>query len=231
MNKQSNTLLFDTEENIQQVVEYLKEKNITDLSYSFNEEKDLFGLEVSNDQYEQAKELLLDFLHNELEEEDDNEIYSSNKTFVKSKDKYEDAYSSALILIFVGSLVLIIAILEITGVLDFRLADQVKWLFYTVMFGMFIAFSTIGIFSLKSAKSIKKEIYEEEEFTTTAKTWFSNTYSTDDVDANIADDITDELKYYQRFEFMKQQITREYGDLDESYLDLLIEEIYQDLYE
>ena len=45
------------------------------------------------------------------------------------------------------------------------------------------------------------------------------------------ENLEEEVKYFQRCEAMKQIIKQSYGELDEGYLDRLLEELYQYLYE
>ena len=41
----------------------------------------------------------------------------------------------------------------------------------------------------------------------------------------------EELKYFQRIDCMKQMIVRQFMNLDEAYLDRLIEEVYPEIFE
>ena len=41
----------------------------------------------------------------------------------------------------------------------------------------------------------------------------------------------EELKYFQRFDYMKGAIQKQFVNLDEGYLDRLIEEVYPDIFE
>ena len=44
-------------------------------------------------------------------------------------------------------------------------------------------------------------------------------------------DQQEELKYFHRIDYMKQLISRQFMNLDEAYLDRLIEEVYPEIFE
>lgn len=82
---------------------------------------------------------------------------SSAKTYQKLSDKYEDVKSSAYTLILVGGVGLFVMILQWINVIKFPISSQTKWLFNSVLGGMFIIFLAAGIVSFMHAKKVKIE--------------------------------------------------------------------------
>lgn len=87
-----------------------------------------------------------------------------------------------------------------------------------------------GIVSLKSAGKIKSEIKSEEDFTSSVISYITDTYTKDSIDEHFSS--TDEANlYFEREAFIKKAISEKFGELDEAYLDKLIEDIYQQIFE
>lgn len=99
-------------------------------------------------------------------------------------------------------------------------------LFYIVMGTLLNVFLIGGIVSLKSAGKIKSEIKSEEDFTSSVISYITDTYTKDSIDEHFSS--TDEANlYFEREAFIKKAISDKFGELDEAYLDKLIEDIYQ----
>lgn len=230
-------VLYDEEETIKNAFEYLIQADIDSAECTLADDG-TYSLLVSDNQYDEAKELLSEYFHSELEAEPEIEeelveelLSSGSKSFVKSADKYADMKSSAYTLILVGILGFIIVTLDFTGILNLNLGGNIKWLYYPVMYLLFFAFLLIGFLSMRSARSIKSEIADEENFTSEVLNWMIQKYSSDDIDSQLDKTTTEELKYYSRAEFIKKSIVDQFGELDEAYLDQITEDIYHSIYE
>lgn len=156
---------------------------------------------------------------------------SSSGTYTKLSDKYEDVKSSAYTLVVVGTIGGIGILLEALGFFTIPISPQTKWLFYTVMGGIFVAFIISGVISFMHAKQLKIDAEKEDELIEKILSWFKENYTKETVDAVVDTDLQEELLYFNRAEYIKNVLMHEFEDADEALIDSLIENIYSDLYE
>ena len=247
--------IIENEETADRILSFLEYSNIKDVQKETSSENTI-QLLIPKNLYEKASKLIEIALNMESDEsisekeenidtilaEDNNILYpyqtydspnrftdTKQKPYVKAKDKYEDLKSSIFSFLFVGILVLIIFILDITGIVKLPINRNTIYL----MYGCFIAIATfffvIAFTSARQAKRIKPLIREEEEFTSDVMNWFTEKYTADDIDNDIHKshpDATEDVKVLYCFDYIKQYITNEYDIPDKSYLDYLCEEIY-----
>ena len=158
-------------------------------------------------------------------------LSSSKKSYTKLSDKYEDVKSSAYTLLIVGVVGGIAILLEAFGIFTFPISPQTKWLFYTVMGGIFIAFIISGIFSMMHAQQLKIDAGKEDETIDEIINWFRENHTKESIDSEIDTDTQEELLYFNRAEYIKNVIMHQFETADEALIDSLIENIYTELYE
>ena len=167
--------------------------------------------------------------------EDFLEPVSSTKAFVKSSEKYEDMHSSGITLIFVGFMGIAFLICQKLGLIPFGFDDIMQWVFIIAMGALFLAFIIIGILSLRNAKKIKDNIAEEEAFDKQILNFMKEQYTGESIDHIIfsedEQEQSEELMYFKRVEWLKNTLTKEFGEMDDSYLEHIVECIYQKLYD
>lgn len=158
-------------------------------------------------------------------------ISPKQSDYTRLSDKYEDVKSSAYTLLLVGIIGAITILLEGMGIFTFPISPQTKWLFYTVMGGIFIAFIISGVFSLMHAQQLKIDADEENKTIKEILSWFSENHTKESIDAEIDTDIQEELLYFNRAEFIKNTIMHRFENVDEPLVDSLIESIYSEFFE
>nr|MCR5837131.1 hypothetical protein [Lachnospiraceae bacterium] len=139
-------------------------------------------------------------------------------SYVRLSDKYEDVKSSAVTLIFVGLCGIIFIVLQLTKVINIPLSEQSKWLFYTVMGGIFVAFVVYGIISYMHSIQIKIDAEDEDKLIDDIHEWFYENYTKDVIDSNLNIDTTDtseELLYFDRAEYIKNAIMHQFENANE----------------
>lgn len=147
--------------------------------------------------------------------------------YVKKEEQYKELKSSASTFVMVALLGYAIIILNVVDIIHIFAGT----LPYIVMNALLLAFLYIGFSSYVKAKKIQKEIAGENNVTEAINNWLS-----ENVTAEQLEELTDpadaaEIRFFQKLEKMKEMITAEFGDLDDSYLDLLVEEYYNDHFE
>lgn len=158
-------------------------------------------------------------------------VFTPVSTYTKLSDKYEDVKSSAYTLLLVGCVGFIAILLEGFGVFNIPFSPSTKWLFYTVMGGIFIAFIISGTISFIHTKQLKIDAENEDKLIDDILSWFRDNYTKESIDSSIDTDIQDELLYFNRAEYIKNEIMHQFESADEALVDSLIETIYQENFE
>ncbi len=154
------------------------------------------------------------------------------RSFVKAEDKAENFKSSAYALTIVGILGLVVMVLIMLGIIPLNFASNVKIIAYIVLDLMFVIFIVMGIHSMLSAKKYAGEANMENSKTAEILEWFAATYKADAIDRMTEGmEGEEELKYFKRTEVMKRLILEQYPGLEEAYLEHLIDELYQGIFE
>lgn len=250
--KESVRVLYTGEQYIsQKMADFLQYSKITSAVLG-DENEDGIPVLVSEEQFSEAIKCAKIFLEEEtkttaeitfidspeepeiLPEHSEN-MASASTPYVKKSEQYQDLSSSAITFFAVGLVGLAILILDITGILHLNFGAG-KFLFYFVMGILFIGFLIIGFFTWRNARKIKTQIGEEITTTNEIITWFTNHYTGDSIDIEIFRGDTDknlpeEIKYFKRTAYIKQELETKIAQLDEAYQDELTEQLYQKFYE
>lgn len=156
----------------------------------------------------------------------------STSVYQKNEDKAEEFKSSAYVLIFVGVIGVIALILVHFGIIPIQFGNEL--MIDIVMGGLFVAFFIFGILSFRSAKRYEVEAIEENSLTDEINKWCNENLTKESIDVVLQEEMEEtsvELLYYHRTEQMKAMITDKFINLEESFLDTVIENFYQKIYE
>ncbi len=155
-----------------------------------------------------------------------------HSVYVNNEEKAEENRTSAYTLLLVGGVGLILVILVFMDVIDLHMAMTNKYMFTGVMGVLFLLFIVMGIVSMKNSKILKKKAAKENNLTSEIKKWCLENMKKEQVDEQLEiRSQPDELKYFQRFDYMNKAIRNQFMNLDEGYLDRLIEEVYAEIFE
>jgi hypothetical protein len=147
--------------------------------------------------------------------------------YVKKEEQYKDLKSSASTFIMVSLLGLAIVVLNLVGIIHIFNGSMP----YIVMTLLLLAFLYIGITSYTKSKKVQKEIEGENNVTEAINNWLSQNVTAEQLDDLTDPNETAEIRFFHKLEKMKEMITAVFGELDDSYLDLLVEEYYNDNFE
>lgn len=150
------------------------------------------------------------------------------KVYVSKETKKADMRSTAYAFLSVGILGLLLLVLLWAGILTVQLADYMKVMLTVVMGAMFLVFLVVGIQSLRQYQSLKTQSEKEQDLENEIKKWFSDHYDASEWDNFVSDGAN---LYYERYEKMESMIRSAYPNLEETFLDHLIEELYADFFE
>lgn len=165
-------------------------------------------------------------------DEEDEPPRKSHSVYVNNEERAEENRTSAYTLLTVGGVGLVLIILVFFGVIDLHMSLTNKYMITGVMGVLFILFIVMGIVSMKNSKILKRKASKENNLTMEIKKWCKENIRTDQVDVQLEiADQPEELKYFQRFDYMKKTIQNQFVNLDEGYLERLIEEVYSEIFE
>lgn len=151
-----------------------------------------------------------------------------------SAEQAEENRSSAYMLLIIGILGLAAVLLILTGVIPlYRSASITKYLVCGVMGAMFVLFIIFGFVSMKSFRVLSVKAKSENSLVEEITGWCEMNLRAEEIDAalSMSHDLSDEQKYFLRTDKMKQLIQDKFINLDEAFLDHLIDDYYQELFE
>ena len=153
------------------------------------------------------------------------------KVYVSKESKKEETKSTAYSFLLVSVFGFIALILFATGVLPVHVADYMKIMLCIVMGVMLLIFFVIGIVSLRQLKTLGTQAEKENDLSSEIISWFTSTYSAKDIDESMDEEVFDQDLYFKRYEIMTRFLSKQYRDLEETFQDHLVEELYGKLFE
>jgi hypothetical protein len=154
--------------------------------------------------------------------------------YVKKSQQYDDFQSSASAFYLVGGIVLAGSVLGWANILPLPMTGFSRYLSLGVMtvIGIFCIVSAIS--STRSARQVKGQIAEEEDTTKQLLNWFKESYTGEQLDAQIraeSGDLSPEELSLKRFSLIQDILITNHDITDQGYIDMLSEDIYGSLYE
>ena len=151
------------------------------------------------------------------------------KPYMNSAQKAEDNRSSAWVLLIVGICGLAVVILGSLGILPLRIGNP--YLFYGVMSALFLLMIVMGFVSMKSAKLFARTAESENSLKKTLLDWSKGNMKASEIDATIedAEELGAEVLYMRRYEVIKELLNHQFMNLDQEFVDELIDEEVYDL--
>lgn len=184
---------------------------------------------TEEEHYEMPEETLEEAVSGEENEKKKPEKHT---IYVNNEEKAEENRTSAFTLLIIGGLGFVFVLLFFFDVIHIPMAVFSKYLIGGVMGVMFVLFLIMGFISLRNFEILKKRAVKENSLTDEIKKWCFQNLNGEQIDAELdLADTEEELKYFQRFEYVKSAVQKQFVNLDEAYLERLVEEMYPDLFE
>ena len=201
---------------------------------------------------EEEKEAIIHFLENEKlaelvsgEEAELGEISSEKEQqtdtpkrgyrgeYLDSQAKAEDNKSSGVTLLVVGFLGMIFLALSVFDIIPFKLYGSTGYMTYGVIGALFVLFIVMGFVSMRSSKVFAKEAESENTLKDAIETWCLENFNTYEIDVELfgGEEISEEEKYFRRIAYMKYHICKQFVNLNEDFLDHILDEIYTVIFE
>ena len=163
-------------------------------------------------------------------EDSDYERTVSSAPYVKMSEKRSDLFSTLIVFLVFEVAGLVFLALEFSGCIN---------LMNLIMLILALAIFCIGIpvvlvTTYKSYKSVKVLVEEEEKLTATLYEWMESVFTPEAVNKMFssirvnAPGIPEEQLYLMLNQVMKKRISDQFGDMDESYLDYIVDTFYDE---
>jgi len=200
-----------------------------------------FELYVKKDFVANTKKIIRVFLQEksltELEEQEEkiekNAFGATLKPYQDKKERAEEVKSSAYTLTIIGILGILFLILLELDVFPLNFSVFTKHMTTVVMGIFFFLFTIMGLHSFSSLKKIKEQSLHESDLINAMKQWCSINLTKESIDSAIFqndEEYQNEIKYFMRSEEMKKNISNQFLNLEDGFLDKFIEEEYMELY-
>lgn len=158
-------------------------------------------------------------------------MHSANM-YENSEDKYKDNLSSAITFFVCGSAGIIILILNDLGILKFVVKGSSNFILINIVLGLlFVGFIAIGFWSLKYSKNIKNKAAIENKDTDTILAWLNENVSRDDIESSYNNDIAEEMKYFNRSDYIKSAILKQFPETEDNLADTVADKYIDTLFE
>ncbi len=252
--------MFNKEDEANKFLEFLTYSNIMDTSIVYDETQEAYGVYVTEDTLDEAKKLYRAFDSSEAKKktEEDNPLKEaleeafekteagdgedfnqdveiplakvmpkSSVTYVKKEERYNDFRSSFYIFLVFGIAGIIFTGLNIAGVVS--LFSSI--LQYIILGGVSIAFIVIAIISYNKSKTLFDEIDDEKEITASIKEWLSENITVETLAQFDNETDAKEVIFLKKIDYIKNSLYEHYTFDNDSYVDELIEEFYNENFE
>ncbi|MCL2052504.1 MAG: hypothetical protein FWG91_12370 [Lachnospiraceae bacterium] len=191
------------------------------------------GLEFNGEASEEMLEKLKEAAANEMAARMRSQ---AARVYQNNDERAEEHRTSAYTLILVGGVGAVVIALFFFDILPFQMVGFSKYMITGVMGVLFILFLVMGILSMKKSQVLAIRAGKEENLTKEIRGWCLNNLAAAKLDEELFSaeemlELSDEIKYFRRFEKMQETLNQQFLNLDESYLDRLIDEVYQEIFE
>ncbi len=166
-------------------------------------------------------------------EEDIPKIQEPVRAYVDKSQKYDDLKSSASAFLFIGIILIILAVLCWTGIFNLPMYGVTKIIIQALITAMGIGCIIIYLSSSRSAKELAPQVEQEKKQTEEILSWFTGAYTAEDIDNEIEykEELAQEELSLKRLEVIQDILVTNRDLPDPSYVDALCDEIYAQIYE
>ena len=198
------------------------ESELTDQGEVASSSDDFYEPELSNDDEEiKIMDAYRDLENEEMSADATTDQDHPKSAFITKEAAFKEQRSSA-IMFFVFSIAgLLFVGLNIAGIIQFINGI----LSYTVMSGLFLGFLFLGFYSLRKSKEFAAGIDTEKELMTKMNAYL------DEIDISSIDEaswseLSEEVLFFKRNSKLKDLLLAQFGNIDDDFLDYVIEEYY-----
>ena len=147
------------------------------------------------------------------------------KQYIEPQKRYEDHKSTGILFLVIGAIGAVVTALCWMGIIRLPLYGFQLG----IILAMFIAFIGFGFWSMKRAAEVLKTVDEENDHVASMRKWIEE--NRDNFCVSDTAGLSGSELYFQREIDIHDAIEAQFPDLEESLLDIFVEETYQALFE
>lgn len=170
--------------------------------------------------FESTEEVMTDFRRSE-----------AAPKYVNSYERADNYKSGAGVLLGVGVVGIVMLLLMNLDIIKLPINGFTGTLVNLVMGALFIIFIWMGIHSHITYKKLTQKAKEEDNLEAEVSNWCLNEMDKSLLEENVSSDDTDEIKFFNRTEALRTQIKASYPNLEESFLEHIVEMLYDRIFE
>lgn len=147
--------------------------------------------------------------------------------YEKKEDKAKDLKATATTFFFFGIIGIAFVLLNLFGVINF-IGGSLQ---YFIMIAMFLGFILVGINSIQRFKKLTQEAIDEVKTTKEIMDFLDSNATNEVIEAFKDSSFSEEGNFIRVMEGLKALIVKNFGELDDSYLDYVTEDFYNSRFE
>lgn len=184
--------------------------------------------ELSNEEPE--ADFYMDTRLSEEEISDLRKVSEPAAKYVSPLDRAENYKSGAGVLISVGALGLLALVFINVGIIKISLPGFTSTMVNLVMGALFVIFLVMGVNSFLSYKKLAVLAEDEDTLEKEIYDWCDNKLDKAILDAAVSENDADEIKFFNRTEALRSQLKESYPDLEEGFMEHMVEDLYDRIF-
>lgn len=243
---------FEKEDAANKFMAFLSYSNIEDAALKLDEDQKLYVVRVPEHAFKQCQKLYQGFClgseeqdkketaavirTEELDPESQKDLFSeeellnetkklrssSSSVYIKKEDQFKDLNSSAWMFFIFGAALSLFLVLNILKAVHFLNGALPHVLVGILSLGLLY----LGVNSLQRARKVKALIEEENLLTHKLNQWLQSNITEAYLEQIKDTSLSHEIDYFNQMEHIKEQIAAQFGEMEEAYLDQILDEFY-----
>lgn len=231
-------LTFGEQEDMEALSDFLQFHKVEGIRISHDEKDDTYELYVAEKDIQKAaklKALFVEEMSKKLKEEREEEEspIKPSALYEDNAAKAEENKSSAYTLLCVGILGLVVVFLGMFGILPIRLSGLSMYMVYGIMSVLFLLFIIMGLVSMKSYHVFAGKAASENTLRDSVEKWCLENLKGEELDKELfapCEELSEEEKYFRRNALLKEKISTQFMNLEDSFLDNLADDLYGEIF-
>lgn len=256
LEERMKAVYFGQQDELYDICDFMRANGITDTEVSYDESEETYELLVDAEQLENAQKMIRVYLQKIAEpkameeaasmeaalsqeqllallQEREARMEELNRVpYEDAQKKAEDYKNGADSLLIVGIIGVILLVLLNLNVFPIYFTAMTKLLVTGVMGVLFIVFIVMGIMSRKSYNAMKLKATSDNNVKEDIINYLKDNVVPEEFDKDLMDDEpTMEILYFRRMEKLKGLVNSYSEEIDASFAEYILEEVYSEIFE
>ena len=256
LEKGKKTVYFGDENELCQISDFMRANGVKNTEISYDKKEGTYELAVEADDVAAAQKMINVYLQKIVapkeakKQEEVHQTYTDEElaAFMQAKEAYikemerkpyedtakmaEEYKSGADSLLIVGLIGIVALVLLHMGIIPISLPAFTKWMITGVMGLLFVIFVFMGVASRKSYANLKDRASSDHNIKEDVVNYLKENVNPTEFDAELTyDEPGMEILYFRRMEKLKAMLFAYAEEIDVSFAEYILEEVYPDIFE